>query len=356
MATTLEYKCPACGGALEFNTDAQAVKCPYCDTEFAMQTIRRLEAESAPSQEKLDWQLPNTDVDGDGLCDYVCRSCGGQIIADENTAATSCPYCGNPVVMEGRLSGMLKPDLVIPFQLDQQAAEEALKQHLSGKILLPKIFKDENRIRKIQGMYVPFWLFDADVDADLRFDATDVRHWSDSDYDYTETSYYSVRRAGHIGFDAVPVDGAGKLDNALMESIEPYDLSQAVPFEKAYLAGFLADKYDVTAEDSRQRANERIRASTVASFESTVTGYDTVTTQRVNLQLENGLVRYALLPVWLLTTQYKGQNYTFAMNGQTGRFVGDLPMDKGAFWKWWGIVAAGVTALALGIAYLIQYL
>lgn len=356
MPTTLEFKCPACSGALEFSPDDQAVKCPYCDTEFTVEAIRKMESEKDPSQENLQWKMPEEELTDDGLVDYVCQSCGGQILADENTAATSCPYCGNAAVMEKRLSGALKPDLLIPFQLDQQAAEQALKQHLTGKILLPKIFKDENRIRKIRGIYVPFWLFDADVDADLHFRATKVRHWSDSEYNYTETKHYAIHRAGSIGFDAVPVDGASKLDNDLMESIEPYDLSQAVPFEKAYLAGFLADKYDVSAEESQQRAQERIRTSTQAEFEATVVGYSTVRPQQVNLQLTGGQARYALLPVWLLNTEYKGQNYVFAMNGQTGRFVGDLPVDRGAFWKWFAIVAVAASALSVGIAYLIQYL
>lgn len=123
-----------------------------------------------------------------------------------------------------------------------------MQRHYKGKKLLPKIFKKENHIDEIKGVYVPFWLFDADADADIRYKATRVRTWSDSDYDYTETSYYSIGRSGDIGFDRVPVDGSSKMPDDLMESIEPFKFEDAVDFKTAYLAGYLADKYDVTAE------------------------------------------------------------------------------------------------------------
>lgn len=109
-------------------------------------------------------------------------------------AATSCPFCDNPIIMMGQFAGALKPDLVIPFKLDKKAAKEGLKKHLTGKRLLPKIFKDQNHIDEIKGIYVPFWLFDTNVDAAVRYRATKVRMWSDSDYDYTETSHFMVHR------------------------------------------------------------------------------------------------------------------------------------------------------------------
>lgn len=143
-------------------------------------------------------------------------------------AATSCPFCDNPIVMMGQFAGALKPDLVIPFKLDKKAAKEGLKKHLTGKRLLPKIFKDQNHIDEIKGIYVPFWLFDTNVDATVRYRATKVRMWSDSDYDYTETSHFMVHWGGSIGFENVPVDGSTKMADDLMESIEPFNISGAV--------------------------------------------------------------------------------------------------------------------------------
>ena len=354
MSTTMEYKCPNCGGGVAFDSSIGKVKCPYCDSEFEMEALKAYDEDLNNQQADdmkwetnagTDWQEGETD----GLRVYVCKSCGGEIVGDAVTGATSCPYCDNPVVLMGQFTGALKPDLVIPFKLDKNAAKAALKKHYEGKRLLPKVFKDENHLDEIKGIYVPFWLFDTDADAYIRYKATRVRIWSTSDYNYTETSFYSVSRGGTLGFENVPVDGSTKMADDLMESIEPFNISEAVDFQTAYLAGYLADKYDVNAEQSIERANTRIKQSTEDAFRTTVHGYDSVLAEASSVQLNNGKARYALYPVWLLNTTWNNEKYTFAMNGQTGKFVGNLPVDKSAYKKWLfgltGAIGAGVFAV-----------
>lgn len=357
VAELLEYKCPACGGAINFDSRTQKMKCPYCDTEFDLETLKALdEGLKEEFTDEMVWETQAgsewQEGEAEHINTYVCKSCGGEIVGDENTAATKCPFCDNPVVMMGKLSGVLRPDYVIPFKLDKKAAIEGLKKHLKGKTLLPKIFKDENRIEEIKGIYVPFWLFNADADANIRYKATRVRSWSDSNYNYTETSYYSVWRAGSVGYERVPVDGSTKMPDDMMESIEPFNFGDAVDFQTAYLAGYLADKYDVNADESIDRANQRIRRSTEQIFASTVKGYTSVIPESTSIRLRNGKAKYALYPVWLLNTVWNGKRYTFAMNGQTGKFVGDLPLDKAAYWRWFG----GLTAACGIITFLITFL
>lgn len=361
MADLQEYKCPCCGGAIAFDSTIQKMKCPFCDTEFEMETLAAYDSQLQNDQaDDMAWENQAGDAwqegETDGLRTFVCKSCGGEIVGDENTAATSCPFCGNPVVMMGQFSGDLKPDYVIPFKLDKKAAKAALLKHYGGKRLLPKVFRDQNHIDEIKGVYVPFWLFDADVDADIRYKATLVRSWSDSRYDYTETSFFAVNRGGSIGFNHVPVDGSSKMADDLMESIEPFDFSEAVDFQTAYLAGYLADKYDVDAEESMKRANERVKQSTADAFASTVQGYASVEPEFSSVRLRNGTAKYALYPVWLLNTSWNGEKYTFAMNGQTGKLVGDLPVDKGAYKKWLFGLAAGIGAAIFGALYLLWLL
>lgn len=358
MAVLQEFKCPCCDGAIEFDSGSQKMKCPFCDTEFEVEALVSYNDELKQAKDDdLRWDAPAgqvwTEDEQTQLRTYVCRSCAGEILADATTGATECPYCGNPVVMTEQFAGNLKPDLVIPFKLDKKAAKEALKKHYSGKRLLPKVFKDENHIDEIKGVYVPFWLFEADADAHIRYKATRVRHWSDSNYNYTETRYYSVVRGGNLGFNWVPVDGSTKMEDALMESIEPFDVSQAVDFNTAYLAGYLADKYDVTAQQSEERANNRVRNTTESAFASTVVGFSTVVPVATNIQLQNGKARYALYPVWLLNTTWKGKKYTFAMNGQTGKMAGDLPMDKSAYKKWLFGLTGIISAVCFGLSYLL---
>ena len=356
MSVLQQYKCPSCDGAIEFDSGVQKMKCPYCDTEFEIEALLDQEI----GQDNMTWDTAAggewTEGETEGLRIYTCNTCGGEIVADETTGATACPYCGNPVVMTGQFAGDLKPDLVVPFKLDQKAAIAALNKLYQGKRLLPKVFKDQNHIKEIKGLYVPVWLFDTDADAQVRYKASRTRHWSDSDYNYTEIDHYSVTRAGSIGFENVPVDGSTKMEDALMESIEPYDLSAAVDFRTAYLSGYLADKYDVDAETSVQRANERIRRSTEEAFAATVQGYTSVVPANSAISLENGRARYALLPVWILNTQWNGQKFTFAINGQTGKIAGDLPMDKGAYNKWLFGVSATVSAAVFALSYLLWML
>lgn len=357
METLQEYKCPCCGGAIEFDSSLQKMKCPYCDTEFEMETLKSYDEElKNQGSDEMDWQIQAgsewKEGEAEGLNVYVCKSCGGEIVGDGNTAATSCPYCGNPVIMMGQFSGDLKPDYVIPFKLDKKAAKEGLMNHLKDRPLLPKVFKDENRIDEIKGIYVPFWLFDTNATAKIRYKATKVHTWSDSNYRYVQTSFFSILRGGTIGFERVPVDGSTKMPDDLMESIEPFDFNEAVDFQTAYLSGYLADKYDVTADESINRANQRVKRSTEQAFASTVQGYSTVLPESSSICLKNGVVKYALYPVWMLTTTWKGKQYIFAMNGQTGKFVGDLPIDNVLFWKWF----AGLTGIISTIMFIITFL
>lgn len=355
---TVQYKCPCCGGFIAYDSAVGKMKCPYCDTEFELETLKSYdESLKNDKSDDMNWisddEKERFDGDGDGMCIYVCQSCGGEIIAEETTAAASCPFCGNPTIFKSQLSGELKPDYIIPFKLDKNTAKEALKKHLTGKKLLPKLFKSENHIDEIKGVYVPFWLFDTDADAEARYHATRTRFWSDKDYDYTETSHYSVLRSGSMSFDHIPVDGSKKMPDDLMESLEPFDFSEAVDFSMAYLSGYLADKYDVSSDECNERANERVKRSSDLVLQSTVQGYDSVVSENVSVQFSGGRKHYALYPVWILNTTWNGNKYTFAMNGQTGKFVGDLPVYKGLFWTYFGSIFAGASVAAYAVFWLL---
>lgn len=345
-----QYKCPCCSGAIEFNPNVQKMKCPYCDTEFDMNTLLQYDADlNTDAEDSMEWDTEHGEWQTDetsGMRIYSCQSCGGQIIVDETTAATSCPYCDNPVVMMGQFTGALKPQYVIPFKLDKQAAVDALKMHLKGKKFLPKVFKDQNHIDEVKGMYVPFWLFDTKADGNTRYAATRVHTHYSGNYRITETEHFSLYREGKMSFDNVPVDGSSKMPDNLMESVGPYDFKEAVNFQTAYLAGYLADKYDVDADASVARANERVKETVTEKFRDTVSGYTSVTCEGDNLRLINAKAKYALYPVWMLSTSWNGDNYIFAMNGQTGKFVGNLPCDKSLFWKAFALVG-GISAAVI---------
>lgn len=336
MSVILEYECPCCGGKVEFDSSIQKMKCPYCDSEFDMEAMRAhdeaLEQEQTAPEDEA-WELEQQqflDEEKEGLTVYRCKSCGGEIVTDRTTAATHCPYCGAPVIMVGNLSDDLKPDGIIPFQLDKKAAIAALKQHMTGKKLLDKRFASDSHLEEIKGVYIPFWLFDAEASGQARFRATRVRSWETPRERCTETSYFDVSRAGKMSFRQIPVDGSEKAPDDLMESVEPFDYSAVVPFQTGYLSGYMADRYDVHSDKCRQRAHERAKRSVEHALRGTVSGYNTVQTELCSVHLEHPGAKYVLCPVWLLTSSFEGQTYLFAVNGQTGKIAGNMPLNKKA--------------------------
>lgn len=343
------YQCPACTGPVHFAGESGKLECDFCGNNYevsVMETLYADKEQAAAAAGPGDWATddagsPWSEAEAAGIKAYTCPSCGAEIICDETTAATSCIYCGNPTVVPGQLGGNLKPDYVIPFKLDRDAAIAALKNHYKGKLFLPKVFADNNHLEELKSVYAPFWLFDGKAEADVVFRAKRISDTRTATEKVTTTEHYRVSRRGKIAFEKVPVDGSSKMPDGHMDAIEPYDYKELKPFSSAYLPGHLADKYDQDAVECATRANDRIRVSSEQAVRSTVTGYTSVEAEHTNVAIEQGEIKYALLPVWMLTTKWKDQTYLFAMNGQTGKLVGDLPVDKGKFWGWLiGLTAA----------------
>ena len=356
-----EFKCPACTAPLHFSEETGRLECDYCGSSFSVEEMESRSAEkeqqAAEAFEKAaaeakadakDWDGPDAQDSwgeaGTHLKTYSCPSCGAELICDEATAATSCPYCGNNAIIPGQFRGALKPELVIPFQIGKDEAVKALKAHYKGKPFLPKSFSDENHIQEIKGLYVPFWLFDGQAEADVSFAATRSTVMVTGRERITTTRHFDVRRAGTVSFEKIPVDASKKMPDDYMDSLEPFRYDAMVPFSTAYLPGFFADIPDVSIEECSLRAELRATDTAVESMSRQVSGYETCIPTRKDAQLRRGKVRCALLPVWLLSTQWEGQNFLFAMNGQTGKMVSDLPVSKKRYWAWWGGLTAGITA------------
>ena len=377
------YQCPACTGPLHYSAKSGKLACDYCGSSFDVAEIEALyarkEAEAAAAKQAADakaeaaqaakaeaaeaaaasggWDTSDLSRDwgaeADGLRVYSCPSCGAELICDQSTAATACPYCGNPAIVPGQFSGALRPDSILPFRLSKDDAVQALRAHYRGKPFLPRSFTSANHIEQIQGVYVPFWLFDGGAEGAASYRASNTNVYETGDYEITETRHYHVVRAGSLAFEKIPVDASSKMPDDHMDSIEPFDYAQLRPFSTAYLPGYLADKYDVTIDDSRDRADTRCRETLAQALRDTVTGYGACVTEREDIALRRGKVHYALLPVWMLSTKWRGQDFLFAMNGQTGKLVGDLPTDRGRFW---GMFAAIAAPLTVALTAILQFL
>ena len=355
MQDLFSCTCPCCGGSLKFEASLQKVKCEYCDTEFEVSDLKELNDSSNNIEENTEWDTSSNEEfsESDSLNVYLCETCGGEVMCDENTTSTLCPYCGNPVLLKGRLTGGLKPNYIIPFKLEKDAAKDNLGKYFKGKILLPNDFKKLNEVKEVTSLYVPYWIFDASVNGMAHFGATRVRTWSDSNYRYRETRYYKIIRGGNISFEHLPVDASKKMDDKMMESIEPFDFSGAKDYNNAYIVGYAADKYDVSKEETFERANVRIKEGTVDAFRSTIHGYNTVTFENANINYESNSAAYAMYPVWTLNSEYKEKKFQFAMNGQTGKIVGNLPISGIKSFLWFFFSFLLITGAVFGITYAI---
>ena len=342
-----EYECPACGGAMEFNPHTQKFKCPYCDSEFDVKDY--VANHNSSSEGTLSDTSEGESTSGDSkepIYIYSCGSCGGEILATESLGSTKCPFCNNNIVVKEKFTGEFKPDSIIPFKKTKEDAIETYKSFVKSKRLVPKVFLEQNHIDEIKGVYVPFWLFDGKESFSGQYEATKVRCWSDARYNYTETKFYSVSRAGTESFEKVPADGSKEMPDDLMESLEPFDCTQMVPFNMGYLAGFFANKYNVEAKECEEHALNRMSVTASADFRNTISGYNSVRPISESCHTIRASHSYALYPVYMLSTTWNDKNYIFAMNGQNGRFVGDLPFSLKQALKYYIPIALIVAVIA----------
>lgn len=349
---SLAYKCPNCCADLKFNAAAQQFTCEYCDSSFTEAEMKQI----AQKQESFTSNRPPEEAQKDDefaehTSVYHCDSCGATIMADDNTAATFCYYCHNPVILTGRVSGDLRPSYVLPFQLDHAQAITEFENWCKKHWFLPKDFLSQAQREKITGLYVPFWVTDCDMDAEMDALGKKVRSWSTGNYRYTETSEFAVTRKAKVVLKGLPADGASHIDDNLMEAVEPYDYRAVRPFEMQYLSGFYAEKYDMNMAAMFPRIKQRAVQACDKLLRSSMTGYSSISVTRSDIKVLSTTWEYMLLPVWFMTYKYEGKIYEFALNGQTAKFVGTPPISRSRlalFAAGIGVAAAIVTAI-LGV-------
>ncbi|MDO5671512.1 MAG: ATP-binding protein [Actinomycetaceae bacterium] len=387
----LQYKCPGCGAPINFDPSSQGMTCEFCTQSFDVATVEKFNAglhaqaggspssmppsptgsgmppapvmsEGGPPQtaeQGADFQwkgAPETFLDEKTqqmMAQFICNSCGGEIIGSPDLVSSRCPYCDNNFIAPTQLTSTRVPDRMIPFNVSKEQMTASFQAASKGLLFLPGDFKNRHKIEDAKGVYLPYWLYDCNVAAQISYTGQQSRTWREGNYEYTQTDYYQLMRGGYVGFDDIPVSGTKDVDEERTEGIEPFDYRGTQPFATAYLAGYATNKYNIAPEVANERANERVKVSTEEVFESTTGGYSNVQVQYSNIQLSKGIVEYVFLPTYLLNLSYGGKKYPFAINGQTGKTVGEFPISKG---KMYGFLAGlGVAATAL-LAYPVIFL
>lgn len=358
------YKCPGCGSSMEFDGESGKLSCGSCGTqltveEYGKQMGLSQEAQDAAAEEDFE----NTPLGEDTYTQaehgeeptiqvqiFKCPSCGAELMTDEHTVATICTYCGNPGLISDRVDGVHSPKAVLPFRITKEQAVERFIKWTRNGLLTPSDFTSKNTLEKITGMYVPYWLYNYHVTVDMKARATRSHSTRRGDMEYTYTDHYQVYRKVDTEFERIPVDASDRMDDQVMECLEPYNYQDMKDFEMGYLSGYVADKYSASSDDLQGRAKNRAREAAIGVTRSTIGGYHTVQVidQRVGIQEKN--VDYVMLPVWVLNYRYQGQDYTFTLNGQTGKLHGKLPISKGKMAKWFGIISGISFVVIFGAA------
>lgn len=342
-----KFKCPNCNAEITFKPETQDFACDYCESRFTAKEMEeaikaaREREKDAKEQEAIHDFESHTNI-------YRCGTCGAEIMADDRATATFCYYCHEPVILAGRLTGEYKPNKIIAFKLTRNQAEEKFLSWCKKRWFLPKSFSSDAQLEKMTGLYVPFWVADCDMTAVFEATGKKVRHWVSGNYQYTETKEYHIIRNAKICTDGIPADGESKIDDLLMESIEPFDYRDLMDFSMSYFSGFYADKYDVDKKAIFPRIKGRATNAAKQIIKSSISGYSAVhpTSERYNIINTNW--QYMMLPVWFMTYKYNDSVYSFAINGQTGKLAGTPPLDKGRLVRFC-IGLAAAAALAVGL-------
>ena len=350
MPSTL--KCPVCGGDLNFNPKGQNWKCEYCDYTGTEADVAKFSAEAKQDPDKAaDAGKREVSTDGDVTVTYKCAYCGAEVITTEDTAQTFCIYCQRPVTILSQVTGEFKPALVLPFRMVKDDALKQFKNFLQGKRFLPDAYCGDKNVDKLSGIYVPFWLFDGTMHFDFSGEGDIVSVRREGDFQIRQTDTYAITRKGSIGAENVPVDASSRIPDDIMDSIEPFKYEDLKQFSTPYLSGFLAQRFDVSKEDSFPRAKKRMEGSVDKHIASTLGKYSSVRPSRDEKTVDNVEGVYGLLPIWMLYSTFEGENYIFAMNGQTGKMLGNLPMDSKKVTKYrlMAFLFGGIGSALLGL-------
>lgn len=343
----LQYKCRDCGTDMVFDADSGMLSCPNCGNTLSVEAYQK-ESE-VPIQDFDEFEEQTfTGTFEENTAGYQCQNCGALLITDSDTVASECSYCGAPMILSDRLSGVFAPAKIIPFSISREAAQNAFRKWCKGGLITPKGFASAERIQNIHGMYIPFWLYDLNGQGEANAECTKIRTYESGDYIYTDTSYYNVYRKVDLNYLRVPVDASAKMEDGLMDKLEPFDYANLQDFKTPYLSGYLAEKYNYTDRELFPRAKQRIEQYIQSYIRSTISGYSSVRFNRQWSDVRQRASYYTLLPVWMISYNYNNKNYMFAMNGQTGKIVGSPPVSVGKIFAWlFGVGSASFLILEL---------
>jgi DNA-directed RNA polymerase subunit RPC12/RpoP len=347
--STVTYKCPNCDAGLIYDPKTEDFVCEFCASRFTQEALEKMDFSGKNGPAKNE-ENEETEFSENTL--YHCPSCGAEIIADETTAAKYCVYCHNPVILSGKVEGEFRPDYLVPFLIDKTKVYELFQEWCKKKKFIQDEFLKEANSELLMGVYYPFWFVDCQANAGMSLKGEKVRTWRSGNYEYTEVKTYTVIREGNIDFNDIYVTALNKKQVNILNGVHPYDMSKMVPFSSAFFSGFLAEKRNIEKEAARPAIEEIMRDSSRQLLLNTVQGYSSVSVISEKAVPQKETWQYIMLPAWMFNYKYKGEDYYFAMNGETGKIAGRVPASPKKLLALFAGLTAGIAAIMMLVGWL----
>ena len=321
------YYCQSCGGVMEFDVKSQALKCPNCDT-----IVKIADHREDIVEHKLDKKaIRKIRVEDKKTVTKICTGCGASIEVEKNSTALSCPYCGSSYVMAEKQIATIVPDGVVTFKITEKRAKELFHDWIKHRFFAPNALKNLYQRGNFQGMYIPYWTFDAKASAEYYAMGGKNRteHYKDkegNDQTRIVTDWYPTSGFVKKNFDDLLICASERNDTYLLQGIDTYNTKDMPSYSPDYLSGYSSEVYSVDLETGHKKAAKQMDSVLQSMAASDVRKhYDTVKDVHINATYQKETYKHVLVPVYTASYSFKGKNYTVLINGENGAIKGDYP-------------------------------
>ena len=344
-----KHPCPACGAQAEWNASKQKLICPFCGTESPYQIDRTTgqvaeidlvtTLRTLPEDER-GWQAERRSVQ--------CQSCKAVMVYDPQRVGQNCEFCGSPALVSyDEIKAPIRPHGVLPFRIDKGRVRDDIRRWWRSKWLAPGKLAKSALVDTVHSLYIPYWTFDARVHCPWQAEAGHYYYVSVSGRDSKGRSVTRQERrvrwepasgvVDHV-FDDEPVPGTQGLDLDLLRQVEPFPTGECVPYDTAFLAGHVVEHYKVVLIEAARHSQEQMYAKLLQLCAEQVPG-DTHRNLQIAPQYSAQTFKHLLVPIWLLTYNFRRKAYQVIANGYTGKLAGEYP------YSWWKVLLLIVLAL-----------
>lgn len=334
------FPCKQCGATLVFKPGDNVLKCPYCSSENDID-IEEEEIEKAVKELDYNKFLKETENEEtlEEKITIKCTSCGASFTFDENITSGSCAFCGRKIVAQKHSVKLIKPKALLPFKIDRKKAAESFINWLKKLHFAPNKLKKIAGIKGLNGVYMPYWTFDAETVSD--YYGKKGEYYKEKESYFIKSGNKSVKKTREIKktrwqnvkgkikkiFNDVLSIASKSLQNKYIEKLEPWDLNELVPYDDKYLSGFQVESYSIKLAEGFKKAKQRIDSEIDSAIRKDIGGNEQkITAFKTNYNKLK--FKHILLPLWISAYRFNNKTYQFIINARTGEVHGDRPYSR----------------------------